>query len=79
MSPLISPSAGKPIVKALVYGLASLGLYTALFLLGDWLVQRSAQGGWYFLIPIGIAFVFSYVHGGFTAYFWDALGFKARK
>lgn len=71
--------SGRQITRTVLYGLASSGLYLALFLLQDWLIRLSSQGGWYFLIPVGIAFLFSYVHGGFTAHFWDVLGIKARK
>lgn len=31
------------------------------------------------LVPIVVAFVMSYVHGAFTAMFWDSLGLKAAK
>jgi hypothetical protein len=34
--------------------------------------------GWYPLLPVLTAFVFSLVHGAFTGYFWDALGVVAR-
>lgn len=30
--------------------------------------------GLYFLLPIAIAFAFSFVHGSFTGYFWQVLG-----
>lgn len=33
----------------------------------------------YFLLPIGLAFVFSFVHGIFTDRFWEALGVKAKR
>ncbi|MBT3237505.1 MAG: hypothetical protein HOK06_01675 [Rhodospirillaceae bacterium] len=32
-----------------------------------------------FLLPIGIAFVFSIVHGLFTDRFWEALGLTAKR
>lgn len=36
------------------------------------------EGNWlYVFIPILIAFAVSYIHGAFTAAFWDSLGFKA--
>ena len=34
--------------------------------------------GWYPLLPVLTAFVFSFAHGAFTGYFWDVLGVKAR-
>ncbi|MFA7096372.1 MAG: hypothetical protein WC383_07770 [Gammaproteobacteria bacterium] len=64
--------------KAFAYGFASAGLYLLLFVYAKAIMQYSAQGGWYFVIPVAVAFVFSYVHGNFTSYFWDALGIKAK-
>jgi predicted membrane-bound dolichyl-phosphate-mannose-protein mannosyltransferase len=66
------------LVKAVLYGAASAALYVLLYLYADQTVElaRRAQQGehiW-FLAPIVIAFVFSYVHGNFTAHFWDAIG-----
>jgi predicted membrane-bound dolichyl-phosphate-mannose-protein mannosyltransferase len=64
--------------KALAYGAASIALYVLLYLYADETVElarRTHEGEriW-FLAPIVIAFVFSYVHGAFTGYFWDAIG-----
>lgn len=69
--------------RAIGFGTASVVLYTALFLYSDELVdfaQRTRAGEkiW-FLVPIVIAFVFSWVHGAFTGYFWDVLGLKPAK
>lgn len=66
--------------KAFVYGAASGVLYLLLFLYADLTVEwagltRDGQK-LYFLLPILIAFLFSYVHGAFTGHFWDAIGFK---
>lgn len=72
-------STGKQITKAVSLGLATLILYLALYLLEEHILQLSSRGGWYFLIPVAIAFVFSSVHGAFTARFWDVLGVKAKK
>jgi predicted membrane-bound dolichyl-phosphate-mannose-protein mannosyltransferase len=64
--------------KAVVYGAASVVLYLLLYLYADETVElarRTHEGEriW-FLVPIVIAFVFSYVHGAFTGHFWDAIG-----
>jgi hypothetical protein len=69
------------LVKAVSYGAASIALYALLYLYADETVElarrtREGEKLW-FLVPIAIAFVFSYVHGAFTGYFWDALGLKA--
>jgi len=67
--------------KALIFGAVSAVLYTLMFMFSDHLVEyarRTRQGEHiWFLVPIVIAFVFSYVHGTFTGSFWDALGLKA--
>lgn len=72
-------SVGKQITTTVLYGAASLALYVLLYLFEDALLTTSTLGGWYFLLPVAIAFGFSYAHGTFTAHFWDVLGFKAKK
>lgn len=69
--------------SALVRNTLLLGLLTALLYLLLWLLEASIlewsqHGRWFFVIPIAIAFLFSLVHGSFTAHFWDLLGVKAR-
>ena len=66
------------LVKAVVYGAASLALYALLFLYADETVElarrtREGEKIW-LLVPIVIAFAFSLVHGAFTGSFWDAIG-----
>jgi hypothetical protein len=66
------------LLKAVLYGAASVALYVLLYCYADETVElarRTHEGEkiW-FLAPIVIAFVFSYVHGGFTGHFWDAIG-----
>jgi hypothetical protein len=67
-------------VKAVLWGAASAVLYALLFVYADdaiELARRTHEGEkrW-FLVPILVAFLFSLVHGAFTGYFWDAIGFK---
>jgi hypothetical protein len=75
------PNDKRPITATLLYGAVSIVLYTALIMKSDLFVemaQRTKNGEkWLFLVPIVIAFVFSYVHGTFTGLFWESLGFKA--
>ena len=68
------------LVKAVMYGAASLALYALLFLYADETVElarrtREGEKIW-FLVPIVIAFVFSLAHGAFTSSFWNAIGLK---
>lgn len=74
----------RPKAKAAIgYGLLSMVLYYALYLFnGD--IRHAAEmtnagDKTYFLLPIGLAFVFSLVHGLFTDRFWEALGVKAKR
>jgi hypothetical protein len=71
--------SGKALARTVALGVGSAVLYLALYLLAGQIVERSAQGGWMFVIPVAIAFLFSMVHGAFTGHFWDVLGFKAKK
>lgn len=69
--------------SALFLGLLSGAMYYLLYLLSDdirHIAEMTNQGDkTYFLLPIGIAFLFSVVHGLFTDRFWDALGLKAKR
>lgn len=74
-------SKKKPIAATLLYGIASVVLYAFLLtnsdLFVDW-AQRTKEGEKVlFLIPVAVAFVFSFFHGAFTGYFWETLGLKA--
>ena len=64
--------------KTLLFGVLSAGLYLSLYLLAEPILELSRQGHWMFMVPMGIALVFSYIHGHFTGYFWDWLGFKPK-
>jgi uncharacterized RDD family membrane protein YckC len=71
----------KPIAATLLYGIASIVLYTLLIMNSDLFVdwaQRTKNGEKsLFLIPVVVAFVFSYFHGAFTGHFWESLGMRA--
>ena len=75
----MAPERGKAVARTLALGIGSAALYLALYLLSGQLVAWSSLGGWTFLIPVAIAFLFSMVHGAFTGHFWDVLGFQAKK
>ena len=74
-----SNAAGKLLTRAALFGLTALILYFLLYLFEDSILAFTARGGWYFIAPVAIAFVVSYVHGNFTSHFWDILGIKAKK
>ncbi len=79
MAPDTAAGAEKKIIKTLALGVLTLALYAGLFLMEDLVLGISALGGWFGLIPVAIAFIFSLAHGAFTGYFWDLLGVRARK
>ena len=70
---------GKALARTVALGVGSAALYLALYLFAGQIVERSAHGGWMFVVPVAIAFLFSMMHGAFTGHFWDVLGFKAKK
>ncbi|MFP5349658.1 MAG: hypothetical protein ACLGHO_07420 [Gammaproteobacteria bacterium] len=72
-------ATGKQITRVAVFGAASAFFYFLLYLYEMPIVEWTGRGGWYFLVPVGIAFVFSFVHGSFTSRFWDLLGVRARR
>jgi hypothetical protein len=73
--------AAGPWTRFFLYGLGSGVCYALLF---AYLNDRSVMGyfvrsdGWYPLLPVASALVFSYFHGGFTGYFWEVLGVTAK-
>ena len=85
MSKSSTPSgrSTRALAYTLVLGTISAGLYFLLYLFSDLLPELAAatrQGEKiYALVPIGIALVFSFIHGAFTGHFWDVLGLRAKK
>jgi hypothetical protein len=67
-----------PTVRLLLYGGLSLSLYALIYLYEQEIMHWSTKGGWYFIIPVMLAFLFSFFHGGLARYFWEALGVRAR-
>jgi len=79
MARFSATGSGRQLAKALAFGAITLVLYGCLFVMERQILELSTRGGWYFLVPVAIAFAISFVHGSFTGYFWDLLGVKARK
>lgn len=67
------------LARSAVWGAASIAAYFLLYLFEEEIIALVGRGGWYFLLPVATAFLFSYLHGTFTGYFWDILGIKAKK
>ncbi len=64
-------------IKLSALGLVVATLYGMLFFNEQEVIRLCKQGGWGFLFPVVVAFVFSIFHGAFTSMFWDAFGVKA--
>ena len=69
----------RPTIKLYVHGLGVTALYALLYVYDREVVEICRRGGWWFLFPVTVAFVFSVFHGSFTGLFWDALGVRAKK
>jgi hypothetical protein len=74
-----SSTKKKPVGKMIVMGILSIALYAALLSNQDMVNSVFGKGGWYALLPIVTAFVFSFIHGAFTGDFWTVLGIEAAK
>jgi len=79
MSADYGKSKKKPVGKLIVFGIASTALYAAVFAYQGVITAYFTRGALYALLPIATAFAISYVHGGFTGYFWSVLGIEATK
>ena len=76
------PHAKRPVAATLLFGVASLLLYALLYAYADQFVawaEQTKEHKALFLVPVVVAFVFSYFHGAFTGHFWETLGLRAAK
>lgn len=63
----------------LLSGAASALCYVALFAYEkEVMASFTRTDGWYPLLPVLTALVFSLAHGAFTGYFWEVMGVQAR-
>lgn len=69
----------KPVGKLIVMGIISIALYVILLSNQGVVNDYSSRGGLVAFLPIAVAFIFSIVHGSFTANFWTVLGIEAAK
>ncbi|MCC7485432.1 MAG: hypothetical protein IT529_10645 [Burkholderiales bacterium] len=66
--------------RLLVSGVLSSILYFLLYWHEEAIMATSTRtDGLYPALPVVVALVFSFVHGAFTGYFWEALGVTAHK
>lgn len=80
MIPLVGMEKTKPYPQLIATGLLSAALYLLLYLYEREIMQAFTRtDGWYPALPVIAAFVFSFAHGAFAAYFWEALGVTGRR
>ena len=65
--------------KAVIFGIASAGMYAAVFAYSDTVMKYFTRGSWYAALPIVTVFAFSFVYGSFAGHLWSALGIEAKK
>jgi hypothetical protein len=76
--PVKHPS-NRYIAPAVGFGAISLSLYAGLLLKEGQVMDFFTRGGWYTVLPVGCAFLFSFVHGAFASNLLSALGIEAKK
>ena len=70
----------KPYLQLIASGFVSGSLYLLLYLYErEILAAFTRTDGWYPALPVVAAFVFSFSHGAFTAFFWEIVGVRGRK
>lgn len=79
MAQSFGKSTKKPVGRMILYGAVSVALYAAVLTHQGIITTYFTRGALYATLPIATAFLFSFVHGGFTNYFWSVLGIEARK
>jgi hypothetical protein len=69
----------RPYLQTALYGAVSVGLYALLLAKQDLINENVAKGGLFALLPIAMAFLFSFFHGNFTGCFWTSCGVEASR
>lgn len=70
----------KPYLRLIVSGIVSGTLYLLLYLYErEIMVVFTRTDGWFPALPVIAAFMFSFAHGAFAAYFWEVLGIRAKR
>ena len=69
----------KPYLAAVAFGILSLAAYLFLFSNHEWVMNNYTAGGWHFVLPVGTALIFSFIHGAFASNLISSLGIEAKK
>jgi hypothetical protein len=79
VSKLAQQKRAKAAKSAVIFGLLTGAFYAAIFLNEGTVMKYFTMGGAYAFLPVGAAFLVSFIHGSFTGNFWTALGIEASK
>ena len=79
MSKELTSKKKQALGKAVIFGIASAGMYAAVFAYSDTVMKYFTRGSWYAALPIVTVFAFSFVYGTFAGHLWSALGIEAKK
>lgn len=69
----------RPYVKTVIFGVFVAAMYWVLLTQQELINSYCGKGGLFAVLPIGTAFIFSFMHGTFTSNFWTSLGVEASK
>ncbi len=74
MSTTMKQNRKRARARSMLFGVASIALYAAVFTNSDAVLQFCSAGGLHAVAPVAMVFVFSYVHGSFASNVWTVLG-----
>ncbi|MBU0965696.1 MAG: hypothetical protein KKA54_04870 [Proteobacteria bacterium] len=69
----------KPYLGTVIFGAISISCYVLLFGNEKLVTETFTRGGIYTLLPVGAAFLFSFIHGAFASNLLSVLGLEAKK
>jgi len=69
----------KPYGRTVAFGAVSLTAYLLVFGNQDLVTGTFTMGGWYTLLPVGTALMFSFIHGAFASNLLNVMNLEARK
>jgi len=67
----------RPVKQTILWGIISLTAYLFIFLNQQTVTHYFTQGGFFALVVLATALVFSMIHGAFANYLLEALGIRA--
>jgi len=68
----------KTLLRAILFGAVSIALYLLVFLNQDTITEYFSRGGFYAVVVVLTAIVFSLIHGTFANYVLELIGIRAK-